>query len=130
MTNTLTRKELYTALVNAFANGSLELENIDSARAVEILNKDIANANKSRISKKEQEKRTEIDDAIYEIVATTENPITATEIVAELENELSVQAVVASLKRLMTADKVTKVKDGKKTFFHLTSIDVENDDIE
>lgn len=118
-TTATTRKELYNALLNAFKNEDIAFEGIDSERAIELLEKDIANLNKPRISKKEATERAQIDEQVMEVmVSANGKSVTATEIVEAIGN-ISVQRVVASLKRLAEAKEVKRVKDGKATLFSL-----------
>lgn len=122
MTNSTTRKALYTALMNAFAADELSFEGIDNERAVELLEKDIANLNKPRVSKKEAAKREAVDAEVLSVLEYGKQ-YKATEIVALLSTPLSVQAVVASLKRLKAANEVSKIVDGKTTLFALADAD-------
>ena len=111
----MTKREMFAMIATA---------NADNAEIVEFCNAEIALIDKHKASKKPTKTQVENEglmDAIREVLAGAEAPMTISEIIAADEklNALSVQRMSALLKKMVDGNEVAKTYDKKKAFFAL-----------
>ena len=116
MTN-MTKVQKFTAIAKALEGVTLDGFDAQAFLASEIALVNKRNARKSSTPTKTQKENESLKEKILEIMANSENAMTATEVGKVLG--LTPQKVSALMKQLIADGKVEKTKVGKSTLFSL-----------